>query len=443
MSAPTSRLSGVVRRALVRFTACAVLAVAVLAVATVLVAEHLSHERALHEAEQQAANLANRLAAPLVTAAVREGAPGATATLDTVMDNRMRDGSVQRVKIWSRDGRVLWDDRGDLTGKSFDMDPEVIALFGTQGTWAEVSDLERAENVGERAATEMLEVYAGAVDADGEPVVVETYLTTRAMHEHASELTTAFVPLVLGTLLLFLLAVLPLAWSLARRIERAQSERTVLVQHALEAADLERRRIAHDLHDGVIQDLSGVGYLIPTVRKELDSGGDLGRARAMLDRAGEVVQGDVVALRTMLTDLYPPDLDGPGLGHALRQLVTLEAAPAGIAVEVVLPPELDLPGDPARLTYRVAREGVRNVVKHAGASRLWLEVSADGGEVEVRVTDDGTGPPPQPAGRRDGHLGLRLLADAVADAGGRLDLDAPTGGGTVLTARFPVPALAR
>lgn len=443
MSPRAPAFSGVVRRALVRFTASAVLAVAVLSVATVFIADHIARERALHDAERQAANLANRLAAPMVDDAVRAGVPGAADTLDTVMDNRMRDGSVLRVKIWDREGRVIWDDRGDLAGQYFDMEPRLAELFGTRGTWAEVSDLDRAENVTEQSAQEMLEVYAGAVDADGEPVVVESYLTTRAMHEHASELTTAFVPLVLGTLLLFLLVVLPLAWSLARRVERAQAERTVLVQHALEAADLERRRIAHDLHDGVIQDLSGVGYLIPTVRRELDSGGDLGRARAMLDRAGEVVQGDVVALRTMLTDLYPPDLDGPGLGHALRQLVTLEAATAGLAVEVVLPPDLDLPGDPARLTYRVAREGVRNVVKHAGASRLWLDVATADGEVTVRVADDGTGPPQVAAGRREGHLGLRLLADAVADAGGRLDLDSPTGGGTVLTARFPVPALTR
>lgn len=443
MSPRAPAFSGVVRRALVRFTASAVLAVAVLSVATVFIADHIARERALEDAERQASNLANRLAAPMVDDAVRAGVPGAADPLDTVMDNRMRDGSVLRVKIWDREGRVIWDDRGDLAGQYFDMEPRLTELFGTRGTWAEVSQLDRAENVTEQSAQEMLEVYAGAVDADGEPVVVESYLTTRAMHEHASELTTAFVPLVLGTLLLFLLVVLPLAWSLARRVERAQAERTVLVQHALEAADLERRRIAHDLHDGVIQDLSGVGYLIPTVRRELDSGGDLGRARAMLDRAGEVVQGDVVALRTMLTDLYPPDLDGPGLGHALRQLVTLEATPAGLAVEVVLPPDLDLPADPARLTYRVAREGVRNVVKHAGAGRLWLEVATGDGEVTVRVTDDGTGPPQVAAGRRDGHLGLRLLADAVADAGGRLDLDSPTGGGTVLTARFPVPALTR
>ncbi|UFN46722.1 sensor histidine kinase [Nocardioides okcheonensis] len=450
--------SGVLRRALVRFTVSAVLAVVVLSLTTLLVADQIARHRALEDGRRQAANLANRLAAPMVDEAVRAGEPGAADLLDTVMDNRMRDGSLQRVKIWDQDGRIIWDDTGDLVGRTFEMEPQLAALFGTHEAWAEVSDLDRAENVTEQSVDEMLEVYAGATDADGRPVVVESYLTTADMHEHAQEIARSFVPLVLGTLLVFLLVVLPLAYSLARRVERAQAERTVLVQHALEAADLERRRIAHDLHDGVIQDLSGVGYLIPTVRKELRSDGDLDRARTMLDRAGTVLRGDVASLRTMMTDLYPPDLEGEGFGDALRELAAIDGATAGLAVEVAVPPGLLLPPQTARLAYRVTREGVRNVVKHARATHLWVDVSVVASTLEVRVRDDGTGATTHGTTHstthgtahrtangtatipsRDGHLGLRLLADAVADAGGRLDLEIGGAYGTVLTARLPLP----
>src|SRR3954451_14477718 len=65
-----------------------------------------------------------------------------------------------------------------------------------------------------------------------------------------------FAPLPLGALLIFALLVLPLARRLARRVEQAQVERSRLQQHALSASDLERRRIARDLHDGVMQELS-------------------------------------------------------------------------------------------------------------------------------------------------------------------------------------------
>lgn len=434
-SAPSS---GVLRRALVRFTASAVLAVVVLSLTTLLVADQIARQRALEDARRQAANLANRLAAPMVTDALRDGEPGAADLLDTVMDNRMRDGSVQRVKIWDEDGRILWDDDGDLVGRVFDMEPQLAALFGTHEAWAEVSDLDRAENVTEQDADEMLEVYAGATDADGRPVVVESYLTTEDMHQHAREIARSFVPLMLGTLLVFLLVVLPLAYSLARRVERAQAERTVLVQRALEAADLERRRIAHDLHDGVIQDLSGVGYLLPTVRKELRADGDLARAGEMLDRAGSVLRGDVASLRTMMTDLYPPDLEDEGFGDALRELAAIDGGGAGLAVEVTVPPGLVLPTETARLAYRAAREGVRNVVKHAHATRLWIEVTAAAATLEVRVRDDGTAAAGRTAAVEEGHLGLRLLADAVTDAGGRLDLEIGGRGGTVLSVRLPL-----
>ena len=73
------------------------------------------------------------------------------------------------------------------------------------------------------------------------------------------------MPLILGTLALFMLAVLPLAMSLAP-VERAQLDRSKMMRHALLASDLERRRIAQDLHDGVIQDLAGLGVL-PTAQR--------------------------------------------------------------------------------------------------------------------------------------------------------------------------------
>ena len=73
---------------------------------------------------------------------------------------------------------------------------------------------------------------------------------------------------MLGALILLALIQLPLAWQLARRVRRTQDEREKLLRHAIEASDVERRRIARDLHDGVVQDLAAVSYSLSAAARE-------------------------------------------------------------------------------------------------------------------------------------------------------------------------------
>ena len=80
---------------------------------------------------------------------------------------------------------------------------------------------------------------------------------------------------------------------------------------------------------------------------------------------------------------------------------------------------------------------MRNVVKHAAAEEVVVEVTLTGPEVVVRVLDDGGGPGPGPVSSATGHLGLRLLTDTVRDFGGRLTVGPRPGGGTELGAVFP------
>ena len=81
------------------------------------------------------------------------------------------------------------------------------------------------------------------------------------------------------------------------------------------------------------------------------------------------------------------------------------------------------------------REGLRNVVKHANASRATLIAAVEGDEATVTVVDDGSGPPPGLVAT--GHLGLRLLEDTLTDVGGSLRLARRAEGGIELVARFP------
>ncbi len=421
----------------VRFTASSLVALLVLTIGTALIAERIARHQALDDARASGAGVADRLAAPLVDREVRAHPDSAGAQLDLVMGNRMADGSLSHVKLWDERGRILWADEKDLVGRRFPLDRDVAALFGTRRVTAEVSDLMKDENLSERFEGQLLEVYAGAFDADGVPLVFEAYLPVDQIDQDAHTIVVAFVPLVVGALVLFLAVVLPLAVSLSRRVERAQLEQSKMMRHALLASDLERSRIAAELHDGVIQDLAGLGYALPTASRELLAGGDLDRARAVLARATGIVRHDTTLLRALTTDIYPPTLEGEGLRDALAELQS-EAVEAGLAADLVIDPELVLSPEAGRLAYRVIREAVRNVVKHAHADRIVVELGRHSGHVLVRVRDDGRGPGPDPGTSPEGHLGLRLLRDTISDFGGDLEIQAAIGGGTTLVARFPV-----
>ncbi len=427
-----------VRTALARFAGLSLVAMAVVVAATLVLANGIARGKAQDDARNQGIGIANRLVAPLVDGDVRAGAPGATKRLAMVMGNRLQDRSVQHVKVWDEDGTVIWSDLEEIVGRRFDLAPEVTRLFGTQGVTTDMSEPTSPEDVTESGDGELLEVYAGALDRDGEPVVVEVYFPTGPMEDNARTIVTSFVPLIVGSLALLLLLVVPLALSATRRVERARTERATMMRHALLASDLERRRIAEDLHHGVVQELAGLSYALPSVRRHLDEGGDVDAARALLDRATTLVESNVLALRSLMTDIYPPDLDDGGLRDALRQLVHNEALHAGLRADLLMAEDVDVPPEAARLTYRVVREGVRNVVKHAAAQEVTVELSVVGPLVVVRVTDDGQGPGDRPGKSPDGHLGLRLLTDTVRDFGGRLEVRPRDGGGTELTARFPV-----
>ena len=429
--------TSVVKGAVLRFVAFSLIAALVLTGLTILVAERIARQHALDDAREQGAGIASRVAGPLVDEDVRAGVPGAADALVQVMRSRMQDGSLSRVKIWDADGRIIWSDEEELIGRRFELSDDVRRLFGTNQTKAELSDLSREENVAERSEDTLLEVYAGTVDAQGEPLVFEAYLDIQSMQEAARSIVVSFVPVVIGSLALFLIVVVPLAVRLGRRVEKAQRDRARMMRHVVIATELERRRIAEDLHDGVVQELAGLGYTLPTATRQLEEGGDTAVVRTILERAEELVQRNVLALRSLMTDIYPPDVHGPGLGGAVRDLVHPEAARAGITATTHIQDDLDLPTDAGRLAYRIVREALRNVAKHAQASTVRVDLYCDDGHVDIRVVDDGRGPGPNAGRGREGHLGLRLLRDSMDDLGGSMDISPGPGGGTTLTVRFP------
>ena len=275
-------------------------------------------------------------------------------------------------------------------------------------------------------------MYAAAESADGVPVVVESYWSTSQIDDDARAAMVRIAPLALGALGIFALMVFPLAWTLAVRVDRAQGERGTLVRHALAASDLERHRIARDLHDGVLQDVSGAGYALNAATSALPETAEL--PRRLLGEVSAVLRGVGNSLRSTMTEIYPPDLARGGLPAALEELA-LHLDDSGVDVSLDVSDLADSSLEVAQLSYRAIREGLRNVVRHAHADHAVVTARAEGGTVSITVEDDGRGLPGHaPEGA---HLGLRLLEDTVSEVGGALTIGPRTGGGTVLAISFP------
>ena len=390
----------------------------------VFVVREADEDKALRRAHRLAVALANDVVGP----ALDITDPRRIQVLDQLLGSRARDGSIVRIKVWTPDGVVVWADDHRLIGRRYDLAPVDQALLGTRDAYAEPTALDRPENeyeVGLPGA--FIEVYAGFFDRGGRPLLFEAYQPV----DELSGVRTGQLGLPLVLLGLLLAVVLSFALSLARRVDRAQENQERLLRHAVEASELERRRLAQDLHDGVIQDLAGVGYALSVLETQV---ADLPAALGTVRTAGGIVQRDVLALRTLSTDLYPPDLGGEGLEAALEELLA-HCEQSGLVTVLDVTDSLGLGPTTALLAYRVVREALHNVDKHARATKVLVEVHRVAGRTVVRVSDDGRGfdlTTPAPAG----HLGLRVLRDTVSDAGGHLGISS-TPLGTVLEASVP------
>jgi signal transduction histidine kinase len=226
---------------------------------------------------------------------------------------------------------------------------------------------------------------------------------------------------------------------MARRLQRGHHERERLLANAVEASSEERRRIAADLHDGVVQDLAGVAFGLAPLVEEAERRGDQAEAAALRDATVTLRQG-VRDLRTLLVEIHPPNLESAGLEVALSDLLSPLAA-AGIATELHVDAAAAPGGDHDVLVYRAAREAVRNAQAHGKPSSVRVELTRPPGITRLVVTDDGRGfTSSEREGRsQQGHVGLRLLEGLVEQSGGRLSVSSRPGEGTTVVLEVPSP----
>ena len=147
-----------------------------------------------------------------------------------------------------------------------------------------------------------------------------------------------------------------------------------------------------------------------------------------VDQIGEKLAVALAELREFARGIHPAFLSERGVGAAVEALVA--RAPLNIEAEVELNERLPAPVEAA--AYFVIAEGLTNVVRYAETRNAWVHISRQGGEVVVRVADDGKG-----GAVIEGGTGLRGLIDRLAVLDGRLEVTSPPGRGTTLVAHIP------
>ena len=304
---------------------------------------------------------------------------------------------------------------------------------------AGLSDLSDAENRFERPYHKLLQVYVPVHTMGGKPLLFEVYQRFSSVAESGRRIWTSFAPVLVGGLLLLYLVQVPLAWSMARRIRQGQEERERLLERAIDASDAERRRIARDLHDSVVQSLAGVSYSLAAAADRMGDDPQSTDLAPALRQAAADTRQSMRDLRTLIVEIAPPNLHEEGLDSALGELVAPLSA-AGVETTLAVDEDAAPSPETQTLLFRVAQEAVRNVASHAQATRLSLSLARDDGRAKLVVADDGRGFSADQLehSREEGHVGLALLRGLVADAGGRLIVSSTPGEGTRVEAEVPV-----
>ena len=419
---------------MIQFMVVGSAALVIVALALSVASRRVGEREAIVEARSEALVKAQALVEPKLQDGLLTGDPAALAAVGKIVTSDVLNAQLVRVKVWSADGKILYSDEPRLIGSTYHLGDDERAALATGVVDAEVSDLQKPENRFERVHKKLLEVYLPVETPSGQKVLFEAYFLYDSVQDSGTRIWRSFAPVAIGALIALELIQIPLAYSLARRLRTRQLEREDLMGRAINASEHERRRIAQDLHDGVVQDLAGVSYSLAALARQPDEPN-----HAEIATAAGNVRGSIESLRTLLVELYPPNLAEEGLVAALSDLLARARAVGLEATADTSALETELPLNVSRLIYRTVQESVRNVITHAQAQSVRVVVAAAEEKAWAEITDDGIGfdVAAAEAAADGGHVGLLGITDLAADAGGRLDVTSTAGEGT--TVRIEVP----
>lgn len=232
------------------------------------------------------------------------------------------------------------------------------------------------------------------------------------------------------------------------RLYNTLQEREALVSNLLasviQAQEQERQRVAADIHDGFLQDLTAI-FLKAESARIMIARSNYAEAKAAIDDIQTMVRNEVDALRDYIFEVRPPSLDEVGLAPTLRAMVERFAAEQSLRSIFDSSGLSDrLPTPVETILYRVAQEALRNVAKHARASEVSITLFQSTEKVVLEVTDNGLGVDPDPERiRKPGHYGIDTMRERLELAGGHLAIGLAPSGGTEVKAVIPLEPRAR
>jgi signal transduction histidine kinase len=217
------------------------------------------------------------------------------------------------------------------------------------------------------------------------------------------------------------------AVELSERVERDALRRIVLAQ------ELERQRLARELHDETGQALTSILLGLKGLEERLEDAG----SRKAAAQLRELVVSTLQDVRRLAVELRPSVLDDFGLVAALERLAESFGEQTGIRIdfETSLADER-LSEDVETALYRIVQESLTNVVKHARARHVSILLARRDGSIKAVVEDDGRGF--DPAEEASDGFGLVGMRERLALLGGRLEVESRSGGGTTIAAEVPV-----
>ena len=241
-----------------------------------------------------------------------------------------------------------------------------------------------------------------------------------------------------GLWYLSILALRRRAAATRRRLEQAIAQRTVELERSREALrelgeynarslESERKRVSRELHDEMGQQLAALRMEVSVMRMRVTASQQVGTG--MIDTLLERVDGLVASVRTLVSQLRPPALDG-GLLAAIEWLAAEFTRSTGASCNLELDPAArELPADAAAMVFRIAQESFSNVRRHAGARQVCVKLRPHEGRWVLEVRDDGMGFDPE--GPRSGY-GLLGMAERARMLGGVLSITSAAGMGTTI-----------
>jgi signal transduction histidine kinase len=222
------------------------------------------------------------------------------------------------------------------------------------------------------------------------------------------------------------------------QVRAARERLQILSQRMMEVQEAERRHIARELHDEI-------GQVLTAVKVNLEAMQRLRGKGPLSVRVGDsigIVERAIQEVRNLSLDLRPSVLDDLGLVAALRWQADRQAQRGGIVVQFVAdPPELRAPPDIETACFRVAQEALTNVVRHAQARQIRVEVRHRGADLELLIQDDGVGfdlAAARERASREASFGLLGMEERVQLAGGQIVIESAPGRGTTIRVRFPL-----